>query len=224
MMIRIFIGKDDVETVAYHTLCESIISQSSEPVSITPIYLKNFSNFFNRKRDEKQSNEFSFSRFLVPYLCNYEGFAIWMDCDIHLRTDISKLWGLRDEHKAVQVVQHDYTPVDEIKYLGNKQHKYPKKNWSSVMIFNNAHHDCKRLTPEYVEVASGLKLHQFKWTKDRNVGRLPLEWNWLVGEYEKNDNAKLVHFTRGTPCFNGFEDQDYVDEWNYWKAKVNHAA
>lgn len=210
--IRIFIGFDQVEAVAYHTLCQSIIDHTTNPVSITPVKVSHLLKCFLRERDAKQSNEFSFSRFLVPWMCNYEGWAIFMDCDMLLRDDISKLWNKRDYTKAIQVVKHDYTPKNDTKYLGNTQHKYEKKNWSSVMLFNNA--KCDALTPKYVNTASGLELHQFKWLSDDNlIGELDKEWNHLVGEYEYNPEAKIVHFTVGGPYFHEYENCDYAEEW-----------
>lgn len=223
-MIRIFIGKDDIENVAYHVLCESIIRQSSQPVSITPIYLKNFSKFFNRDRDEKQSNEFSFSRFLVPYLCGYSGHAIFMDCDMLVRTDIYKLWEQRSFLDSLQVVKHDYTPVDETKFLGNKQYKYEKKNWSSMVIWNCGHFHTKRLTPEYIEKASGLDLHQLKWTDESRTGSLKPEWNHLVGEYPHDPDAKIVHFTRGGPWFHEYKNCDYAGEWLDEFSRMAHVS
>lgn len=209
--IRIFIGFDQVESVAYHTLCHSIERLATSPVSITPIKSDQLKTTFSRERDPKQSNDFSFTRWLVPWLCNYEGYAIFMDCDMLLRTDIAKLWNLKDYRYAVQCVKHEYTPRDEIKYLDNIQYKYHKKNWSSVMIFNNK--KCKALTPKYVNEASGMELHQFQWIDEYQVGGLPRQWNHLVGEYDYNPNAKLVHFTVGGPYFFEYANCDYADEW-----------
>src|SRR5260221_11857499 len=153
-----------------------------------------------RKRAEYQSTEFSFSRFLVPYLCEYKGRAIFMDGDMLCRSDIVELWKLTDTTHAVSVVKHDYKPKQEDKFLGNKQSLYEKKNWSSLMVFNNAL--CKTLTPQTVNEASGLYLHQFKWLQDDSlIGSIPVEWNHLVGEYSPNQKAKLVLLTLGTPCF-----------------------
>jgi hypothetical protein len=113
---------------------------------------------------------------------------------------------------AVFVVKHDYTPRGEKKFLNQPQLKYAKKNWSSVMLFNNEL--CKTLTPDYINRVGGLELHQFKWLfNDDLIGELPKTWNHLVGEYDPNVDAKLVHFTRGTPCFAGYEDQEFADEW-----------
>ena len=223
-IINIYIGFDQREAVAYHTLCQSILSRSSLPVSLIPIKRSMLKKIHNRALDEKQSNEFSFTRFLTPYLNGYSGFAIFMDCDMLLTTDIAELWALRDPLKAVQVVKHDYTPRNKTKYLGNTQHPYPKKNWSSVMLFNCGHHDCKRLTPEYVNKASGLELHQFKWTQEDRIGDLPVEWNHLVSEYSPNPKAKNVHFTVGGPYFNEYEHCEYSDEWFSERSQMTHCS
>lgn len=207
-MLRVFIGYDSNETVAFHVLAHSIMRHSSVPVSITPLYLPQLP--LPRPRDPMQSTEFSFSRFLVPWLCGYEGQAIFMDCDMLCRADLA---GLHGEHgAAVSVVKHDYTPRHERKFLSQKQSTYPKKNWSSVMLFDNA--KCRALMPAYVNFASGLELHQFKWlVGDHEIGALDAVWNHLVGEYEPNADAKIAHFTLGTPCFELHADCEYADEW-----------
>ncbi len=197
-MLRLFIGFDQAEAVAYHTMVQSIIEKTTIPVSITPVK-QSMLPMYNRERCPNQSNEFSFTRFLVPYLCDYTGWAIFMDCDMLLRTDLNELWELRDPTKSVQVVMHDYTPKNKTKYLGNTQHSYPRKNWSSVMMFNCSHYDCKKLTPDYVNTAKPKELHRFEWTDDRYIGSLPTEWNWLVGEYEHNEGTKNIHWTVGGP-------------------------
>jgi lipopolysaccharide biosynthesis glycosyltransferase len=220
-MLRVFIGYDGVETVAYHTLVQSILEYATEPVSITPIKLSMLP-MYTRKRDSKQSNEFSFTRFLVPYLCGYEGHALFMDCDMMFREDVAELWKLIDDAKSVQVVKHDYTPTTQVKYLGAIQYAYPRKNWSSVMLFNCAHDHCKRLTPSYVNTASGMALHRFFWTHEDYIGSLPVEWNHLVGEYESNPCAKIVHWTLGGSWFNEYADTEYADEWNEMKSRMSH--
>ena len=211
-MIRIFIGYDEGEKIAFHVLAESIRKQSSEPISITPIDLNTLRNHFIRDKQSNQSTEFAFSRFMVPYLSNYEGWSIFMDCDMLLRTDINELWKLRDEDYAVMCVKHDYEPKQDVKFRGAKNEKFPKKNWSSLMLMNNA--KCKLLTPEYVRTASGLELHQFKWLEsERDIGAIPKTWNWLVGEYEYNPLANNVHFTLGGPYFYDYVNCDYSKEW-----------
>jgi hypothetical protein len=211
-MLDIYIGFDSNEVVAYHTLCQSILAKSSRPVRFTPINLSNLKGVFNRERNKLQSTEFSFSRFLVPYLSGYTGWSLFMDCDMLARADIAELFALADDKYSVMVCKHDYVPRDEVKFLGNVQTKYEKKNWSSVILFNNA--KCKALTPDYVNSATGLELHQFKWLGDDNkIGSLPLEWNWLIGEYSYSDKAKICHFTLGGPYFKNYEKTDYADEW-----------
>jgi hypothetical protein len=211
-MINIFIGYDSKEKIAYHVLSESILKNSTKPVSITPIYLPNIKDDFLRERNNLSSTEFSFSRFIIPHLMNYQGWALFMDCDMLMKVDIAELWRLRDDKYAVQVCKHDYVPRTETKFLGHVQTAYPKKNWSSFMLMNCK--KCIRLTPEYVNKASGLELHQFKWLENEElIGSLPLEWNWLAGEYPYKEDVKNIHFTEGGPYFEQYADCDYSSEW-----------
>ena len=129
-----------------------------------------------------------------------------------LRDDIKELWDMRTFKYSVMCCQHDYEPKQNVKFRGAKNEKFEKKNWSSMMLFHNTM--CTKLTPEYVNTASGLELHQFKWLpNDYSIGKIPLEWNWLVGEYEHNSRAKNVHFTLGGPYFKDYKDCDYSNEW-----------
>ncbi len=212
MTIRVFIGFDIRETVAFHVLAHSILARSSIPVSINPIALDQLKDVLTRPLDPLQSTEFSFSRFLAPYLCEYQGWAIFMDCDMLVLDDIANLWALRDDNYAVQVVKHNHVPVEDIKFLNAVQTRYAKKNWSSVMLFNNA--KCEALTPEYVNTASGLELHQFKWLGDDNlIGEIPHRWNHLVGYNAPARDAALVHYTIGGPYFKEYADCEYGTEW-----------
>ncbi len=208
-MIRVFIGHDDNETVARHVLAHSIERHCSAPVSITALRLPQLP--MTRQRDEKQSTDFAFSRFLVPWLCNYEGAALFMDCDMLCRGDIAEVFRYASNLHAVSVVKHDYTLRPEDKFLGQPQTIYAKKNWSSVMFFNNSL--CRSLTPAYVNSASGLELHQFHWVQDGEVGEISKDWNHLVGEYAPNPDARLVHYTLGTPCFAKYANCEYAQEW-----------
>jgi len=211
-MINIFIGYDSKEKSAFNVLSYSILKNSTKPVAITPIYLNNIKDDFVRERNNLSSTEFSFSRFIIPHLMNYQGWALFMDCDMMMRTDINELWRLRDDRYAVQVCKHDYEPKTDTKFLGQVQTKYEKKNWSSFMLMNCK--KCTQLTPDYVNKASGLELHQFKWLEsDELIGDLPLDWNWLVGEYDYKPEAKNIHFTEGGPWFKSYENVDYADEW-----------
>jgi len=211
-MFQVFIGYDYRESIAYSVLSHSIQRRASEPVSITPLDLNQLKSIYQRERNPLQSTDFSFTRFLTPYLSNYEGWSVFMDCDMIVLDDIKNLFTLADDRYAVMVVKHTHIPKEEVKFLGAPQSKYEKKNWSSVVLFNNA--KCKALTPEYVNTATGLELHQFKWLNDDNlIGELPQKWNHLVSYNEPMDNASLVHFTIGGPYFTEYRDCEYSEEW-----------
>ena len=211
-MINIFIGYDSKERVDYNVLSHSIIQNSTKPVAITPIALNNLKDDFVRERNALSSTEFSFSRFMIPHLMNYQGWALFMDCDMLMFEDVAELWRMRDDSKAIQVCKHDYTPKEKTKFLGQTQTVYPKKNWSSFMLMNCK--KCSSLTPDYVNRASGLELHQFKWLESEElIGDLPLEWNWLVGEYEYKEDVKNVHYTKGGPWFEEYARCDYSQDW-----------
>jgi len=212
-MIKIFIGYDPVEPVAYHTCVNSIIRRASEPLEITPLALNNLKVVYDERHTDG-SNGFIYSRFIVPYLCGFIGEAIFMDGDMTLTTDIAELWALRNLTKAVQVVKHDYKTTAAVKYLGAKNEDYPRKNWSSLMIWNNAHYGNRRLLPETVAEMTGAQLHRFSWLKDEVIGELPPEWNWLDTEMEYNSKAKLIHYTLGTPCWYNYSHTDHSGQWH----------
>ncbi|TAK72572.1 MAG: glycosyltransferase [Betaproteobacteria bacterium] len=211
-MIRIFIGFDPREAVAYSVLAHSIRARASVPVTIAPLALSQLSTVLTRERHALQSTDFSFSRFLTPYLSDHAGWSLFMDCDMLMRDDVAKLWDLRDERYAVQVVKHDHKPRETTKFLGAVQTAYAKKNWSSVMLFNNAR--CGKLTPDYVNTAGGLELHQFKWLEsDALIGELPHRWNYLVGYDAPSEDIALAHYTIGGPYFPEYADCPLADEW-----------
>lgn len=221
IMIKVFIGYDSAETVAFNVLSHSIHSHSSVPVAITPIMLSQLTDVYDRPRHQLASTEFSFSRFLTPFLCDYDGWAIFMDCDMLVLDDIKQLWDQRDERYAVQVVKHDHKPKNQIKFLDQPQTRYEKKNWSSVMLFNCT--KCKTLTPEYVNTASGLELHQFKWLENDNlIGEISPEWNHLVGYDEAHDNIKNLHYTEGGPYFEEYTNGEFSDVWHSCKEQSLH--
>jgi lipopolysaccharide biosynthesis glycosyltransferase len=210
--IRVFIGFDGREDVAFSVLAHSIHRNASQPVSIAPVMLSQLGGVYRRDVNPLQSTQFSFSRFLTPWLCGYEGWAVFMDCDMLVLDDIARLWALRDERYAVQVVKHVHVPKEDVKFLGAVQTKYEKKNWSSVMLMNCA--KCTALTPEYVNTATGLQLHQFKWLDDDSlIGELPSRWNHLVGYDPPRKDASLVHYTIGGPYFEEYAQCEYAREW-----------
>lgn len=218
-MFKIFIGYDPAETIAYHVLSHSILRQSSVPVSICPVNKDNIKQFVRAKGDG--STEFSYSRFMVPYLEKYTGWSLFMDCDMLVRCDIAELLEYKDYSKAVSVVKHDYKTKADIKFLGYRNDDYPCKNWSSLMLFNNK--KCDRLTPYQANLETGQYLHRFEWCGLDNVGEIPPEYNHLVGEYEPNPNAKIVHYTLGTPCFDEYKDCEFSQEWFEEKERMLHA-
>lgn len=221
-MIRVFIGYDPREAATWHVLTHSIMRQSSIPVSFTPVALNNLQGILTRERDPLQSNDFSFSRFLVPWMCGYEGWALFMDCDMVVRDDIAKLWAMRDERFAVMCVKHNHIPGEETKYLHQKQTRYARKNWSSVMLLNCAHRSCQTLTPAYVNEAHGMELHQFQWCRDEHIGMLPKQWNHLVGYDAYNPQAKNIHYTTGGPYFKEYADCDYHQDWWTERGRMLH--
>jgi hypothetical protein len=212
-VLSIYIGYDSKESVAFYTLAHSILRRSSIPVSIAPVMQSQLKGLYTRPRGPTESTEFSLTRFLVPALSAFQGWSIFMDCDMLCRVDIAGLAAEieRQPDKAVLVCQHDYVPRTERKFLGQVQTKYPRKNWSSLMVFNNER--CRALSPEYVNTASGLELHRFAWLDDRLIGALALQWNWLVGEYGHDPAAKIAHYTLGGPWFDEYRDCHYADEW-----------
>ena len=216
-----FIGYDTREALAYDVLTHSIQARASEPVSIAPLKLSELKTVLTRERDPLQSTDFSFSRFLTPYLSAYTGWSVFMDCDMLMLRDIAELWKLRDDRYAVMVVQHDHVPNESVKFLGEPQTSYEKKNWSSVMLLNNAR--CRALTPDYVNRAPGLELHQFSWLEhDGLIGALPGEWNHLVGYSPPRPDSALVHFTLGGPYFPEFADCEYAKEWHAEREAMVH--
>lgn len=217
IVLNIVIGFDANEAVAYHVLAHSIMRRASKPVCITPLYLPQLQaqGLYTRERDPLQTTDFTYSRFLTPWIAGPGVTSVFMDSDMLCLTDICALdFEARCQpHSDVLVVQHDYVPNPDPKFLGQHQTAYPCKNWSSLMVFNGYRSAVRRLTPDYINTASAADLHRFHWARPGDVGSLPKEWNHLVGEYAPNPFAKLVHFTRGGPWFAGFEQCEFADEW-----------
>lgn len=212
--LRIFLGYDPREAAAYHVCCQSIIETASIPVAFHPLH-SGLLQGFNGQRDG--SNAFTFSRYLIPYLCDFTGWAIFLDGDMTVNTDIDHLWEWRKHFydKASAVVKHDYQTGHAKKYLGSKLEStnvdYPRKNWSSVVLWNCAHFANRVLMPNYVAEAPPAFLHRFHWLQDKDIGALPTGWNHLVGEYPPASPA-LDHFTLGVPGI-----KHYVDDHGSWK-------
>ena len=217
--INLIVGFDQREAIAYHVFCQTIIDQATLPIQILPLAENTLNEYKEVHTDG--SNRFIYSRFLTPYLMDFSGWAIFADGDMVCQSDISELWSLRDEAKAVQVVKHDYETKTTKKYLGNKNENYPRKNWSSLILWNCSHPKNAILTPEFIQSQPGSYLHRFSWLADNLIGGLDAEWNWLAIEYPENRNAKLIHYTLGTPCFKDYADEPMSDLWKRSYLRVN---
>lgn len=221
-MLNIFIGFDPREAIAYHVCANSLTRLSSDVLAITPLSLHNLKTYNETHTDG--SNHFIYTRFLIPSLMNHNGWALFMDGDMIVRDDIAKLFAMRDESKAVMCVHHDYQTRQTTKYLGSKNENYPRKNWSSVVLWNCGHPANKVVTPDFVMNATGAQLHRFTWLDDDLIGELPKEWNWLPDEFGPNPDAKLLHFTLGTPCFHEYANAPMAAEWHREKLLANYSA
>ena len=215
-LINIFVGFDQKESIAYHAFVQSLIDSSSIPLSITPLAENNL-NIYNEKHLDG-TNKFTYSRFLVPYLMNFKGWAIYFDGDMVCLSDVKDLIRNFDTNKAVNVIKHDYKTKNSVKYFGQKNENYPRKNWSSVIIWNCEHHKNKVLTPDFIESMNGAFLHRFKWLDNVEIGELDKKWNWLAVEYPEIKDANLIHYTLGTPCFEEYKNTSMAD---YWKKAFN---
>ena len=206
--IPIFIGYDFRERAATNVLIDSLYQHSSYPLSITPLVTSQLvkQGYHSREREEKQSTDFSFTRFLVPFLMNFQGWAIFMDCDMLCFSDIGELWEERNEKYSLLCVKHNHQPIEKKKFQGEIQSSYPMKNWSSLMLMNCE--KCKKLSIDYVNNASGLDLHRFNWLENVNeIGAFNSNgWNELIcsdnNSIARNDSpSKLIHWTLGGPWF-----------------------
>lgn len=215
-MIRLFCGFDQREAAGWHAFAQSVIEKTSIPVSLVPLRA-------NNQRDG--SNHFTYSRFLIPYLCDFQGFALWMDgADMIVNADLSELWDHREEWYAVQVAKHQYKTAHALKYVGTEMEAenrdYERKNWSSVILWDCAHFGNRCLTPEFVASHDGAFLHRFAWLADDRIGELSLDWNWLTSEYGTNVNAKVLHFTAGTPNIHAYRSSAHAQLWQLYSARA----
>lgn len=211
-MIPIFVGRDERESVGLSVFCSSVWTRATQPVSITPLSART-----------DGTNTFTLARFLIPYYMRYYGHAIWADgSDMLCLADIAELWALRDPFKAVQVVKHDYKTQHSVKYLGQKNYDYERKNWSSLMIINAAHFAWRdKIRPDNLHEMSGEVLHRFAFIRDEHIGALPIEWNWL-DEYGHREPVKIIHATNGIPVWKPYCDWWYADQWRKELKAANH--
>lgn len=218
---KIFVGWDSREDIAFQVCKHSIFKNTKMPndVEVIPIKLDELRErgLYWRDPDELGSTEFTFSRFLVPELMNFDGWAVFCDCDFLFLSDIQKLFHYTEDHYAVMCVHHDYTPKEGMKMDGKAQLAYPRKNWSSMMLINCGHPSNKILTKELVNDPSttGQFLHRFSWLKDNEIGQIPHNWNWLINWYQEpvNGTPMALHYTEGGPWFKEYERCDYAIDW-----------
>jgi len=214
--MKIFVGYDTREDIAYQVCKHSIVSKQAQ-ADVRPLNQQELrdTGWYTRPIDKLASTEFTFTRFLVPELSNFNGWALFMDCDMILTTDIKELFDQADDRYAVMCVQHDYTPREGIKMDGQRQTIYPRKNWSSVVLWNCGHPSNKVVTQEFVNdpEKTGAYLHRFSWLKDEEIGALDHTWNYLVGVYNDIELPKLIHYTEGGPWFENYRYCEFSKEW-----------
>lgn len=214
--IPVYIGYDAREDLAYE-VCKYSIEKHSSNAEVIPLKqhkLRQEGRYW-RDKDPLSSTEFTFTRFLVPALTNYKGWAIFCDCDFVWTVDVEELLRYADPKYAVMVVKHDHTPPEGLKMDGCQQTTYPRKNWSSMILYNCEHPSNSKLNEELVNNQTGQYLHRFNWLNDSEIGELNPEWNWLVG-WNKEPNhgkPKVYHWTEGGPWFKNYRDCEYADLW-----------
>ena len=214
--VKIFIGLDIRHKIAYDVCKKSILNFDSKyELDIQPINYKTVSDY-NRKRNKLESTDFSFARFWTPFESNFKGLSIFLDSDFLFLKPIDDLIDLYDEKYAVMCCKHDYNPKNKIKMDGKTQTIYPRKNWSSLILFNCSHKKNRALEPWLLNTLTGSYLHRFSWLTDREIGSLPLEWNWLVNWYNEEPGfyPKALHFTEGGPWLEKYKHCSYSHVWH----------
>ena len=219
LMTKIYIGYDSRYPIA-SKVCEYSLRKHSKDLDIELLKLSDLEQLYWREYKD-QSTEFTYTRFLVPYLQDYNGWALFCDNDFLFLKDVTKIFELADDKYAMMCCQHDYTPRAITKMLGKKQVPYKRKNWSSLMLINCGHPSVKKLDLSTVSEQSGKYLHQFEWLKPHQIGSIPRHWNWLVNWYKETDEDKpsALHFTEGGPWI---VDTEYKDLWLKYKKQMEN--
>ena len=216
--MKVFVGYDTREDIAYQ-VCKHSLEARNKDVEVKSLKQNELreQGWYTRPIDKLASTEFTFTRFLVPELCNFDGWALFCDSDIIFIEDIKELFDQADDKYAVMCAQHDYTPKEGIKMDGQTQTVYPRKNWSSVVLFNCGHPSNKKLTLDLVNNPdiSGAYLHRFSWLDDSQIGKISHEWNWLTDWYEegKDGTPKALHYTEGGPWFENYRNCGWHSTW-----------
>lgn len=226
-LLKVFIGYDTREDIAWQVARHSLLRHVRGEVRVHPLKQSTLRELglYSRPIDQSAATEFSLTRFLTPYLAAHDGWSIFCDCDFLFTDDIRGVLEGVDVSKAVYVVQHDYVPSQTVKMDGKSQTTYPRKNWSSFILFNGSHRSVKALTPDVVNAQSPAYLHRFQWVDDADIGSLPLTWNFLEGEYPKPSHTpKVIHYTNGGPWFENWQNVDYADLWKAEKVRYEAAG
>lgn len=233
MKLKVYVGWDPREDIAWEVCRFSILTRTDpNQVEIYPLVQSELreAGLYKRPVDALAATEFSLTRFLTPHLAGHDGYALFVDCDFLFLTDIRAVLGEVDKSKAVAVVKHDYNPTEIRKMDGCLQHPYPRKNWSSFMLFNCSHPAVRALTPDVVNSAEPSYLHRLQWLNDSEIGALDKGWNYLEGWYEPvYDNIKAIHYTLGGPWFEQRKRCDFSDIWlserdRYFSYRLSPAA
>ena len=216
-MNKVYVGWDSREDIAYQ-VCEHSILNRSKTTEVIPLKQKHLrdSGIYTREIDKLGSTEFTFTRFLIPFLENYNGWAIFCDCDMVFLVDAQEIFDQADDKYAVMCVQHNYTPEEGIKMDNQLQLPYPRKNWSSMVLFNCGHPKNKQLSKDLINnpLTTGKFFHRFSWLEDGDIGKLEHSYNWLVGWYKEDQiKPKVLHYTEGGPWFDNKRDCEYSDIW-----------
>ena len=224
--LRVFVGWDSREDIAFQVAKNSLLENATIDVEVTPIKLDQMvqQDMYSRDIDPLASTEFTYSRFLTPHLAGFEGWALFCDCDFLFFGDVKNLLQYQDEKMAICCVKHDYTPKEGTKMDGQVQTVYPRKNWSSFMLFNCGHPSTRQLTVEKVNSESGAYLHRMQWAQDDEIGEIPTEWNWLEGwnDVPESGTPNAVHYTAGGPWFEDYQDVAYADIWRDYAKKAGY--
>jgi lipopolysaccharide biosynthesis glycosyltransferase len=230
---RVYVGYDSREDIAWQVCRHSIARHAIQPIDTHPLRQDALRELglYRRPHDASASTEFSLTRFLVPYIAAHDGWSLFMDCDMLVNVDLNAVFEDLDDQKALYVVQHDYVPANAVKMDGKAQTVYPRKNWSSFMLFNGRNPHVRALTPDVINSCSPSYLHRFEWLPDDAlIGALDLGWNFLEGEYPNPPTPpKVIHYTNGGPWFEQWQNVGYADLWKaeerqYYASTVAQAA
>lgn len=215
-VLTAYVGYDPREDLAYR-VCEYSMYKHTPSIDVKPLKQDQLRQLglYTREKDPLSSTEFTFTRFLVPALQNYQGWALFCDCDFVWDGDVEELFRQIDPKYAVMVVKHEHNPSSDVKMDGQKQSQYPRKNWSSMILWNCEHPSNRQITPGVVNSQSGQYLHRFTWLADHEIGELSPRYNFLVGWNDEAQTGKPLayHWTEGGPWFDNYRNCLYNELW-----------